>query len=319
MFEWLKSFLKIIGVICFLVGMGLGVAYLTLRILVPSERMIVPLIVGKDLKEAIIFLGDEDIPLKIVGKKYSSEVPQDVVISQVPPPGTQVRSNRVIEVVISEGRRLIPAPSVVGLHLREAKINLSQEGLHIKAVDSNYSNLPRDEIIAQDPLPTSKMERAEGINLLVSLGEREPLFCMPDFVQQKVTEVQEFLERTSLKIGKIKEVPSLGKEGMILSQVPSPGSMVNQETSIEFLVSSLYQKKPVNSPQSRWILTSVEIPEGVSGKEVTAEIVDKTGVRTVNYGEKSPGKRIWIPSHLFGEGEIRIYLDGKLAMIKIVE
>ena len=129
--EWIKLFLKVIGIFLVLLAVAGGAAYLTLRILIPPENIEVPQIVGKKLDEAVIILSKNSLSLRVTGEKYSAKVPPDVVISQVPSPGVKVRKDRSIEVVISKGKRVISVPYVIGMELREAKVFLSQKGLKI--------------------------------------------------------------------------------------------------------------------------------------------------------------------------------------------
>jgi len=317
--QWLKSLLKITTIFICLVGVAIGIAFLTLRILIPPEKIEVPSIVGKSLREAVLLLSERDLSLKVVGKEYSSRIPQGIIISQVPPPGVRVNKNRRIEVVISEGTRVENTPLLVGKRLAEAKIYLSQQGLKLGNISYVYSSLPQGKIISQDPPSGTEIEREEGVNLLVSLGVKEPQFYMPDLIGEEVEKAKDLIERLSLKIGEVREFPFLGKKGIILSQSPSPGSLVTEKTLIKLGVSTSYIKKEPASPEVKWVLTSVEIPLGLGKKKLKAVIVDMDGTRTIDYGEKNPGERVWINSRVRGKGEIRIYVENRLVKLEKVE
>jgi hypothetical protein len=115
----------------------------------------------------------------------------------------------------------------------------------------------------------------------------------------------------------IKEKASEEEEGRVLSQSPPPGSMVEENTGVELIVSASpdkFEKAPL-SPQ-KWVLTSVEIPLGFGKKKVRVVVFDEEGKKTINYGMYSPGERIWISSQVVGEGEIRVYLEDKLIKLK---
>ena len=73
---------------------------------------------------------------------------------------------------------------------------------------------------------------------------------MPDFVGSKIEEVKELCDKLSLKIGKIKESPSLGEEGVVLYQSASPGTMIDSETPIELTVSTFYEQEYSLSPEN---------------------------------------------------------------------
>lgn len=316
--EWIKLFLKVIGLFLVLLVVAGGSAYLTLRVLVPPENIEVPQIVGEKLDEAAIILSNNNLSLRVTGEKYSAEVPPGVVISQVPSPETKIRKDRSVEVVISKGKKTVSVPSVVGMEFREAKVFLSQIGLKIGCSGYIYSPFPQDEIVAQDPSSDGQVSQEEGINLLISLGFEKDSFYMPNLVGRKIGEVKALLEATSLSIGKIKESTS-GKEGVVISQSPPPGSIVTSDEEIEFTVGvgSREEKSPL--PKDEWILIKVEIPLGLEKRKVKVVVLDKEGSKTIDYGWRSPGEELWINSQVRGKGEIRVYIDDELFQVKEVE
>ncbi len=316
--NWIKLFLKVIGIFIVLLIVAGGAVYLTLRILIPPENIEVPQIAGKKLDEAVVLLSKNNLSLRVTGEKYSDKVPPNVVISQVPSPGIKVQKNRSIEVVISKGGKTISVPSVVGMEFREAKVFLSQGGLKIGCLSHIYSSVPQDEIIAQDPSPNEEIYEEEGISLLISLGFEKNSFYMPNLVGKTIENAKAFLGATSLSIGKIKESTS-GKEGLIISQSPSPGSMVTPDEKIEFTVGVGSREKKNSSSRYKQIFTKIRIPVGLDKREVRAVILDEEGEREVEYGWQSPGKDLWISSQVKGKGEIRIYIDDELFQVENVE
>jgi len=287
--------------------------------LIPPENIEVPQIVGKKLDEAVILLSKSNLSLLVTGEKYSAKVPSDIVISQVPSPETKVRKDRSIEVVISKGKRAISVPSVIGMEFREAKVFLSQRRLKVGCLSYIYSSFPQDEIVAQDPSSNGEVsQEGAGINLLISLGFEKINFYMPNLIGKKIEKVKAFLETISLSIGKIKESTS-GKEGLIISQSPPPGSIVTLDEEIELTIGSGSRKKESSLSKEKWIFTKVRIPLGLEEKKVKVIILDEEGRRIVNYGWQSPGKDLWIDSRVRGKGEIRVYINDELLQVEKVE
>ncbi|MCD6231849.1 PASTA domain-containing protein [Candidatus Aerophobetes bacterium] len=316
---WLKSLLKGALIIICLWGLAIGVFVLTLRILVPVEKIEVPSITGKDVKEAAILLGERDLALKVVGRRYSSEIPRDMVISQVPFPGIKVSKNRVVEVVISEGSKVVAIPSLKGKELREAEIYLSQKGLEIRDIGYVYVDYPPGKVFSQNPPPLTEVDRKEGVGLLVSLGKKEPAFYLPDFQGKRVEEVRNFFEKLPLKIGRIKESPLKGEEGIVISQFPPPGSKVDRESFIELTVSSFYEEKKIRPLKNKLFLSFARVPLGFEKREIKVVIEDSKGKRTISYGKREPGERVGIITEVKGEGEIRIYAGDELVKMEKID
>jgi len=316
--NWIKLFLKVIGIFLALLIVAVGAAYLTLRILIPPENIEVPHIVGKRLEKAVVLLSKNNLSLRVTGEKYSAKVPPNVVISQVPSPGIKVRKNRSIEVVISKGGKTISVPSLLGMEFREAKVFFSQRDLRMGFLSYIYSSFPRDEIIAQDPPSNEEINQEEAINLLISLGSEKNNFYMPNLVGRKIEKAKAFLETTYLSIGKIKESIS-GKEGLIISQSPLLGSMVTSDEKIEFTVGARSREKKNSLPKYKQLFTKIRIPVGLEKREVKVVILDEEGEREIDYGRQSSGKDLWISPRVRGKGEIRIYIDDELFQVEKVK
>lgn len=317
--EWLRSLLKLIGIFFSFLAVAGVATYLTIVILVPGENIPVPEVVGKQLEEAVFILSKNKLSARVVGKRFSTEIPEDVVISQIPPPGTKVRKDRTVELVISGGAKLVMVPSVVGMKVREAKLHLSQLGIEIINISHIYSRFPQNEVIAQEPPADSEARREEGVNLLVSDGPRVLKLMMPDLRGKKVEQVADFIKEIPLNISMIKEQVSSEKEGTVISQSPPPGSMVSENTGIELIVSRSWKKVTSSVPEQKWVLTSIRVPLGFERKKVTVIINDKEGRKVLDYGIHRAGEKVWISCEVIGEGEIRVYVDDKLIKLSKVK
>ena len=317
--RWLKSLLKGVGISIFLIGLMGGAALLTLRILVPPERIEVPSVIGQDIVKALLTLSKQNLSLKVIDRRPSSQIPKNIIISQSPSSGIKVCKGREIRVIISEGAEQVGVPLLLGKTLREAKIYLSREGLKLEKVSYVYNGASSEEILAQDPPHEVEISREKGVSVLISLGKREPQFYMLDFRGKKLEEAKALLEEIPLSVSKIREVPSLEKEGVIIAQSPAPGSKVNSKTSIELVV-SVFCKKESLSPKVKLILSFVKIPESFREKQVKAVVIDTDGTRSINYGSKPPGQEVWIISKVIGKGRVEIYIEDKLVKVaRIVE
>lgn len=316
---WVRSLLKITGIFFSLLATVGVVAYITIIVLVPGKSIIVPNVVGKELREAVVFLSQNKLGTRVAGKKFSVAVPADIVVSQTPPPGTKVRANRSVELVISGGAEVLAAPNLVSMKLRDAKIYLSQLGINIVNVSHIYSENVQDEIIAQDPYEGGRMSREQGMNLLLSSGLAVEWLMMPDLRGEKVKQVLEWLEDASIDIAMIKEEPSLEETGTIIFQSPIPGSIVDENSRVELVVSANEETKTHILSSEKWILTSVRVPLGLEKRQVQVVIVDEEGKRELDYGLHSPGDKVGISCRVVGKGEIRIYVGSQLIKLKKVE
>ena len=317
---WVKSFFKSVGIFFSLLAVTGAVAYVILVVMVPGEDVVVPDVVGKRLEDAIFLLSKNDLGAKVTERKFSEKVPENFVLSQTPVPGSRVHRGRIIELIISEGARVVSVPDVVGMRLREAKVYLSQFGINVVNTSYIYCEEEEDKVIAQDPPAGSKVERERGVNLLVSFGPLKLNFMMPDFRGEDLKEVITKLKELSLNVAMIKEEVSLEEEeGKVISQSPPAGSMVNQDSRIELVVSAGSEKEVRVKSLQRWLLVPVKIPLGFEEKKLVIVVKDEEGERSFDYGMHKPGEVVWVSCEVVGEGEIRIYIDGRLVKVRKVE
>ena len=316
MLRWVKRVVETLSLFFIFGGVFLLTLFVTLWILVPPERVLVPEVVGKEVIKALEIANQAGLLLKIKGKEYSPKIPRGIVISQVPRPGVKVRKGRAIEVVVSKGLKVIEAPKLEGKTLREAEIVLSQEGIE-KTISYTYGSWEKERVISQTPPPGFPLNREEGVEILVSLGRRKREFLLPSFVGKKLEQVKEIFETSPLRLGKIKEIPTRGgEEGRVVAQEPPPGSRIKEGEPVNLFVGIPLKEKP-SSPKERWILSRVDVPP--PGGEVRVKIKDREGEREERWGKVEGGKTFWVSSLVKGKGEIRIFVGEKLIKIKKIE
>ena len=91
-------------------------AYLTLTFIIKSEdTVIVPDLVGKNVVTALELLTDLQLNTKVNGSEYSRQFPKNHVTYQEPEPGSEIKKDRDIRIIISKGPKNILMPGVVSL------------------------------------------------------------------------------------------------------------------------------------------------------------------------------------------------------------
>jgi beta-lactam-binding protein with PASTA domain len=72
------------------------------------------------------------------------------------------------------------------------------------------------------------------VNLLVSLGPREPAYVMPDLIGLSLGEVQRQLAGTGTRVGKITFAPSpKAPRGSVIAQTPGRGARMLAGATVE--------------------------------------------------------------------------------------
>ena len=188
----------------------LGVAgisgYLTLRFIIKSEdTVVVPDLVGKDVVYALDILTDLGLNIKVSGFEYRPDIPKNHVAYQHPGPGSEVKKDRDVRIVVSRGPKSLVVPNLVGMDIRQAQIIMEENGLSQGVVSRAFSDVvAEDEIIGHTPPSGTVVSRGDSMDLLVSLGSRPVTYEMPYLDGLTLEDAILIIEKVHLGLGQIK-------------------------------------------------------------------------------------------------------------------
>jgi len=133
---------------------------------------------------------------------------------------------------------LVTVPNVKSKTVDEAMISLSEVGLVVGEVTPQADdNIPKGEIIGQDPASGELIEVGQAINLIVSAGKDQ--VSVPDLVSlPTIEDARLALTEVGLLLGRVTPVDSEKPEGTIIEQDPVANSMVEVGTLVNVTASN---------------------------------------------------------------------------------
>lgn len=138
-----------------------------------SERISMPNLVQKELKEAQYILENQGLKLGVV-EYVQNELPEGTVISQSPFAGLDVGVGGSVDLFVSKGQdpEKQIMPKLVGISLDEAKIKLTEFKITVNNVSYNYSDeYANNVVMIQSVEPGKEILTGESVNLVVSKGK----------------------------------------------------------------------------------------------------------------------------------------------------
>ena len=226
-----------IALFVFVMGSAAFLSAITaIRLAIQGREVEVPAVVGMKAGDAQARLTERGLALRIADRVFS-DLPADYVVRQTPAPGTRVKVRQRTQVVLSLGPRKLPIPLLEGKSLRIARIELLRTGLQVGAVSSvHLPDAEAYEVVVQAP-PPGQMAGSPRVSLLVSLGEPEAFYVMPDFTGLPLSEAQKRIPEARLRLSKITLVASPGtSKGIVVQQMPPRGSRASAGTPVELQV-----------------------------------------------------------------------------------
>ncbi|MCL6449818.1 MAG: PASTA domain-containing protein [Acetobacteraceae bacterium] len=135
----------------------------------------VPDVVGLNLTQARVILQDARLEVGRVVRKFDPLVAEDCVISQNPRAGTAVAEGTAVDLEVSQGPFPQEMPSLLGLTLEQARLQLSDLGLVEGVVtEREVPGMFPGTVLEQVPAPGEKVQVGAAVDLVVVAGAQPP-------------------------------------------------------------------------------------------------------------------------------------------------
>jgi len=131
----------------------------------------VPNLRGRSLRDAKFALEQRGLKLGETVRKTTNEFPEDFVISQIIQPGSKVKRNSSLDLILSDGPVVgdLKVPNVIGKSLEEAKKLITDTKLKVGKITYQTNNeLPPGQIIDQYPKVDKSANENTAIDLFVA-------------------------------------------------------------------------------------------------------------------------------------------------------
>jgi beta-lactam-binding protein with PASTA domain len=166
-----RAFLRDMGLIAatFILGYGISALWLSPGSIFSKDHSLPRVLEMPDAK-ARQKLTDLGFRPRLDGERPNDSFPQGTVIWQDPPPGTVLRPNAVVQLVLSAGPALVAVPDVIGLNVSTASKILAAAGVRVGAVDTTAGSDDRGVVVATRPAAGVGRPRGAVVALVVSRG-----------------------------------------------------------------------------------------------------------------------------------------------------
>jgi beta-lactam-binding protein with PASTA domain len=204
----MKAIFRFVLLTLVLLVVALVSALTAMRFAIHGREVSVPDLVGKTPAEARRIADAAGFQMEVERHYYSPSIPEGRILSQLPPPGTQVRRGWQIRVADSLGPQRVEIPNVLGESQRAAAINILRRGLDVGSVAQiEMRGPPPDQVLAQSPAPNASGIAAPKISLLTIESAPPQAFLMPNFTGQALGGVTLVLQDSGFRLGTVSIAP----------------------------------------------------------------------------------------------------------------
>ncbi len=307
----MRHFLSLLGIAFTFSLAFIFSAWFSMRWVTSGKTVPVPDLKGKDIVRALEESGRVGLDLRVAGEEYHPVFPPKTVLKQSPSPGTRLKVDRNIEVVLSLGLRDVTIPEVQGMSLNKAEVVLKEKGLTVgRLTRASFPGTEPETVLSQNPDFGTTHLKENRVDLLISRGERPPVYSMPDLIGENFDSVRARFETADLGMGNVRYQEYEGvAENRIINQSPPFGYPVDRDHPVTFVVSRegrSHSAAPITRVGFRY-----RIPFGFLPVAADVFVQDRKGRRQVFSGRKFPGTLLDLTLEIQGEAVAEVYLNGR--------
>jgi len=229
---------KVFGLILLYFVIFIISVFFTMKSLIKGEETEAPNLMGISLEQAKKIAVKQKVYLKRIDGNYDRHYPPLTVINQSPDPGVRIKERSYITVFVTSDVKDVIVPDLVGYDLNDCEKLLNENNLRKRYVSyMDAEDVPVDFVIAQSFPPGALVPTGTEIDILLSKGNKEKSYIMPDVIGKKFSDVKIYFEIRSLKVLQ-NQVYYPGLEpGLVVRQYPLSGYPINAKARISIGVS----------------------------------------------------------------------------------
>jgi serine/threonine-protein kinase len=202
----------------------------TVRTSTVAATVAVPRLVGLNEKDALVRLGEAGLRPKEVYKP--TKKPTNVVVSQKPVEGGNLKRGAQVTLVIDSGAPRVAVPDLGGLAAADAVKRLDALGLDSR--QTTVSSTERAGTVV-DQTPAAGGQLAKGSVVTISVAKAAPV-DVPDVVGSSRADAQTTLEGAGFEVNAV-TVPSADPKDQVVAQRPAAGEQAEKGSRVRINVS----------------------------------------------------------------------------------
>jgi serine/threonine-protein kinase len=197
------------------------------------ERYVVPQLIGLTPEAAVNAIAKFPLKTGTITEVFNTEIPKGFVISAEPKPGTKVRRDVAINLVVSKGIETLAVTSFVEKSGEEALTELTDAGFDVTVTYAFDEKIIPGGVISQNPA-AGDVPKGAKIELVVSKGSAYATIPTMGIIGQTQAKATQILK----DLGLVVKVKTLGatKNKKVINVLPKAGTKVKRGSTVTITV-----------------------------------------------------------------------------------
>jgi beta-lactam-binding protein with PASTA domain len=197
-----------------------------------NKPVAVPLLEGQEEALAVNNILDRDLEPRVV-REFNDTTEEGRVFDQDPQSGERIERGNIVTILVSQGKRKVDVPDVIGLSVAEAVARLKDAGLEANPVEV-FSEEPAGTVFAQDPAKGKRVVEDTRVRLNVSQGARP--IAVPNVIGKSFEEAKGALENEGFVVKRSDQNSNIAPNTVIDTRPPA-GTELQRGGTVTVIVS----------------------------------------------------------------------------------
>jgi serine/threonine-protein kinase len=222
------------------------IGFLVFRSTGGTPQVTVPTLVELSQQDAVDLLESRNLVPDIQTRETDNSDEVGNVVSQNPPPNTQVEEGSEVTIVIGVEPDMVAVPSVVGRPQAQAEEMIEAAGLSLGSVDRENSDEEAGIVLETSPAGGESVAPGTTVNLVISTGEQT--VEVPELEGLSRIDAESELARLGLNADPRGEVTGDVRPNEVFRQSPEPEAEVNEGFQVTFWYAIEPEEEPDPDP-----------------------------------------------------------------------
>lgn len=160
----------------------------------------VPTVQGNASEQAELAAQDLGFTNVRVYEQSHADIPAGAVIKTNPAAGATIRVDEELSIIVSSGPAQVTVPDLDGLTQDQATKRLKESDLVLGAISTEFSDAPKDTVIASSPAHDTEVVEGTAINITLSAGAQPAQ--VPNVVGSDISQATLELEKLGFTVNR---------------------------------------------------------------------------------------------------------------------
>jgi serine/threonine-protein kinase len=196
-----------------------------------AERYTIPSLISLTPEAAVNLLAKSPLKVGEITEVFNAKVPKGFVISSNPAPGTRVKRETIVDMVVSKGVETFNLASLVGTNGEQALNELTEAGFNVTVTYAFDEKVMPGEVISQNPAAGAALPKGAAVEIFVSKGSA--FVYIPNVMRFTQARATALLEDLGLKVV-VKKVTKSAK--LVIGIDPKVDAKVKRGSTVTLTV-----------------------------------------------------------------------------------